>query len=156
MLGNLFHPQNAQGAKYTTADNHLKGLQTAGGNKVVMSDKKGEQTILLSNSNNKGTAVSVSFQGDGSVHIHSQGPVTVNGSVITLDAGEKGEIKMRAKNITLVAEENVGLTAKKTVAFKAKDLQIEVANDMQAQISSNLHLKAGGQAKLISSDTDVI
>ena len=42
VLGNLFHPQNAQQAKYSTAENHLKGLQTAGGNKVVMSDKKGE------------------------------------------------------------------------------------------------------------------
>ncbi|GAA4037584.1 hypothetical protein GCM10022409_23350 [Hymenobacter glaciei] len=41
VLGNLVHPQNAQGAKYTTADNHLKGLQTAGGNEMVMNDAKG-------------------------------------------------------------------------------------------------------------------
>nr|GFC80810.1 hypothetical protein [Tanacetum cinerariifolium] len=32
VLGNLFHPQNKQQAKYTTPQNQLKGLQTAGGN----------------------------------------------------------------------------------------------------------------------------
>ena len=132
VLGNLFHPQNPQKAKYTTADNHLKGLQTAGGNKVVMSDKKGEQTILLSNSNNKGTAVSVSFKGDGSVHIQSNGPVTVNGSTITLEAGDKGEIKMHAKNITIDAEEEIKVTsASKSIALTAeKDITMAATAKM--------------------------
>ena len=156
VLGNLFHPQNPQKAKYTTADNHLKGLQTAGGNKVVMSDKKGEQTILLSNSNNKGTAVEVSFQGDGSITIKSNGPVTVLSPSITLEAGEKGEIKLHAKTISLDAEEGVDLTAKKTISLDTKELGLEVSSNMQAQVGSNLTLKAGGQAKLSSSDTDVI
>ena len=164
VLGNLFHPQNKQSAKYTTPQNHLKGLQTAGGNKVVMSDKKGEQTILLSNSNNKGTAVQVSFQGDGSITIKSNGPVTVLSPTITLEAGEKGSITMHAKTISLDAEEAIHITAKKdvsleatnTISLTAKDLGLEVGNNMQAQISSNLTMKAGGQAKLISSDTDVI
>ena len=132
VLGNLFHPLNPQKAKYTTADNHLKGLQTAGGNKVVMSDKKGEQTILLSNSNNKGTAVSVSFKGDGSVHIQSNGPVTVNGSTITLEAGDKGEIKMHAKNITIDAEEEIKVTsASKSIALTAeKDITMDATAKM--------------------------
>ena len=164
ILGNLFHPQNKQGAKYSTPENHLKGLQTAGGNKVVMSDKKGEQTILLSNSNNKSTAVSVSFKGDGSVHIHSKGPVTVTGSVITLDAGEKGEIKMHAKNITMVAEDDVKVSAKtKGVSVSAKDKmaltakEVLVVGKTKATVQSNteLALSGGSKATLQSSDTKV-
>lgn len=133
VMGNLFHGSNKQSAKYSPKDNHLKGLQTAGGNKVVMMDHPGKQTILLSNSNNKATAVTVSFAGDGSVHIQSKGPVTVNGSVITLDAGEKGEIKMHAKNITLVAEDDVKVTAKtKGIGLKAqKDIVVEATEQLQ-------------------------
>ena len=130
VVGNLFHPQNKQGAKYTTEGNHLKGLQTAGGNKFVMNDTKGAQTILLSNANKKTTAITVSFENDGKVHIMSAGPVAVNGSTITLEAGAPGkgqkaytgDILMRAKTITLEAEEDVHVTAKtKSVAVEAKE-----------------------------------
>lgn len=129
VLGNLFHASNPQKAKYTNPDNHLKGLQTAGGNKVVMNDKKGAQTILLSNSNKKTTAITVSFENDGKVHIQSAGPVAVNGSTITLDAGAPGkgqkaytgQILMRAKTITMEAEEEIAATSKtKNVKIKAK------------------------------------
>ena len=139
VLGNLFHPKNPQDARYTTPQNHLKGLQTAGGNKMVISDKKGAQTILLSNSINKDTAVSVSFKGDGSVHIQSKGPVTVNGSVITLDAGEKGEIKMHVKNITVLAEN----------ALKATAAAVKVTGSQSAEMSGQtLSLTAKTSAKL--------
>ncbi len=47
VLGNLFHPQNKQSASYTRARNHLKGLQTAGGNKLVMNDTKGLTALPL-------------------------------------------------------------------------------------------------------------
>ena len=164
VLGNLFHASNAQSAKYTTPNNHLKGLQTAGGNKVVMSDKKGEQTILLSNSNNKATAVSVSFKGDGSVHIHSKGPVTVNGSLITLDAGEKGEIKMHAKNITMVAEDDVVvsaktkgilLDAKEKMALRSKELIAAGSDKATVQSDTELALNGGSKATLQSGKTKV-
>ncbi|GAA4027358.1 phage baseplate assembly protein V [Hymenobacter glaciei] len=165
VLGNLFHPQNKQGAKYSTPDNHLKGMQTAGGNKVVMSDKKGEQTILLSNSNNKDTAVSVSFKGDGSVHIHSKGPVTVNGSVITLEAGEKGEIKMHAKTITMVAEDDVKIAAKNKgvsvdaakdkMSLTAKEVLVVGTSKATVQSNTELALHGGSKATLQSSDTKV-
>ena len=168
VLGNLFHPQNPQQAKYTTAENHLKGLQTAGGNKVVMSDKKGQQTILLSNSNNKDTAVLVSFQGDGSVHIQSKGPVTVTGANVTLAAGPPakgqtaftGEIKLQAKTITLEAEDDVKVSAKKksisldakkdisaeakeNISFKAKAKSITTTDKLEISGGSNVSIKAG-------------
>ncbi|HEX8658711.1 MAG TPA: hypothetical protein VF690_14295, partial [Hymenobacter sp.] len=142
----------AQGSKYTTDGKHHKGLQNAGGNKVVMSDKKGEQTILLSNSNNKSTAVKVSFAGDGSVHIQSSGPVTVNGSVITLDAGAPGEgqtaftgaILMRAKTITMEAEEQIDVTSvTKSIALKAE-------MNITADAKADMILNAQGESSITS------
>ncbi|UOQ55565.1 type VI secretion system Vgr family protein [Hymenobacter cellulosivorans] len=132
VLGNVFHPQNKQSAKYTNPQNNLKGLQTAGGNKFVMTDTKGEQKILISNSNNKGTAVEVGFKGDGSITIKSSGPVTVLGSTITLEAGDKGEIMMHAKNITMEAEEEIKVTsATKSIALKAeKDITADATLKM--------------------------
>ncbi|MBC8085464.1 MAG: hypothetical protein H7Z21_19870 [Hymenobacter sp.] len=143
VLGNLFHANNQQKASYSPASNGMKGIQTAGGNKVVMLDKQGEQKILISNSNQKGTAITMSFQGDGSVHIQSSGPVTVNGSVITLDAGAPGkgqtaftgEIKMRAKTITLEAEEELTATSKKkSITLKAKqNVAIDATEKMEVK-----------------------
>jgi uncharacterized protein involved in type VI secretion and phage assembly len=147
ILGNLVHGNNKQGTKYTPTDNHLKGLQTAGGNKLVMTDTKGEQTILISNSNNKATGITVSFRGDGSVHIQSKGPVTVNGSVITLDAGEKGEIKMHAKNITMVAEDDVKVTA------KTKGISLKAQQDILAEATQKLQLKGDQGTSLTSPQT---
>lgn len=157
VLGNLFHPHNPQQAKYTTPQNHLKGLQTAGGNKLVLNDTKDAQTILLSNSNNKGTALQVSFAGDGSVHIQSNGPVTVNGSVITLGAGVPGkgetaytgEIIMRAKKITMSAEEEVKVESiSKTVALTAK-------TDLTAKAEQALQLTSTGTGVTVSGGPSV-
>ncbi|MGI4872208.1 MAG: hypothetical protein ACRYFX_13660 [Janthinobacterium lividum] len=119
-----------------------------------MSDKQGNQTILISNSNNKGTAMSISFAGDGSIHLHSAGPVTVNGSVITLRAGVPGEgqtaytgeIIMRAKTITLAAEEEVKIDSlTKTVALTAKtDLTAEAEANMLLHTTTGSLTLSGG------------
>ena len=155
VLGNLFHAKNQQGAKYSPAGNLLKGLQTAGGNKLVMQDAKGAQTILLSNSNNKGTAIQVSFAGDGSVSISTNGP-------INLTAG--GDISLIAKqDITLTAGNNITLTAKKNLVATAQEESLGldakqalnlVAEDLAAAFRNNLMINASGQAKIHSQDTD--
>ncbi|HEX8326831.1 MAG TPA: phage baseplate assembly protein V [Hymenobacter sp.] len=144
VLGNLFHPQNPQGAKYSTEANHLKGMQTAGGNKVVMSDKKGAQTILLSNSNNKGTAVQVGFQGDGSITIKSNGPVTVLSPNITLEAGDKGSIKLHAKTISMDADEEFTVSSKsKSITMKAKEnISMDAKENISADATKKMDLKA--------------
>jgi type VI secretion system secreted protein VgrG len=157
VLGNLFHPKNSQNAKYTFPQNNLKGMQTAGGNKFVMSEVAGAQTILLSNSNKKGTAMTISFAGDGSVHIQSEGPVTVNGSVITLGAGVPGkgetaytgQIIMRAKTITMAAEEEVKIDSlTKTVTVTAK-------TDLTAKAEKALNLTSTGTGVTVSGGPSV-
>jgi len=159
VLGNLFHARNKQDAKYTTPQNQRKGLQTAGGNKFVMTDTKGAQTILISNSNNKGTAVEVGFKGDGSITIKSNGPVTVLGSTITLEAGKEGEIKMHAKTITMVAEEEVQIgSQEKSITLKAeenitatatKKVTVQATTGLALHGGSEVEMKAGKIAKSI-------
>jgi type VI secretion system secreted protein VgrG len=146
VLGNLFHPQNPQQAKYTTPQNHLKGMQTAGGNKFVMSDAKDAQTILISNSNNKGTAVEVGFKGDGSITIKSNGPVTVLSPDITLEAGKKGSIKLHAKTITVEAEEEIAISSHtQSIALAAKV-------DVKAAAEQNVTLTATKAASLTGTE----
>ena len=157
VLGNLFHAHNKQGAKYSPAQNNLKGIQTAGGNKVVMQDAQGAQTILLSNSNNKGTAIQVSFQGDGSVSISTNGPINLTaGGDISLNA--KQDIILTAGNdITLTAKKNLVATAQEeSLALDAKQALNLVAEDLAAAFRNNLTINVSGQAKIHSQDTDII
>jgi type VI secretion system secreted protein VgrG len=73
VVGNVFHSQNKQGAKYSPLNNHLKGFQTAGGKKFVLDDAPEAKVIRISNSGKKGTSVELNFKDNGS--IKSQGPV---------------------------------------------------------------------------------
>ena len=164
VLGNLFHPRNAQGAKYSTPNNRLKGLQTAGGNKMVMSEVAGAQTILLSNSNKKGTSVLVSFEGDGSVSITTNGPINLtSGDSISIEA--KKNIALRAgEDITLAAkknilaetqEESIGIRAQKELLLTAvaDDLTLEAAGKkLVAKAAGNVEIAASGVAKISGSD----
>ncbi|GAB3638342.1 phage baseplate assembly protein V [Hymenobacter arcticus] len=164
VLGNLFHPQNKQLASYTRASNHLKGLQTAGGNKFVMNDIAGAQTILLSNSNKKGTAILVSFEGDGSVSITTNGPVNItSGDNISIEA--KKNIALRAGgDITLAADKNIlaetkdesiGIRAKKGLLLTAveEELTLEAASKkLIAKSADNVEITASAVAKIMGSD----
>jgi len=163
-LGNLFHPQNKQGAKYTTPNNHLKGLQTAGGNKFVMSDVAGAQSILISNAKNKNTAILLSFKGDGSIDIKTKGPITINsGDSISIEA--KKDISIRAgdsisleakKNISVATqEENVTVQAHKELLLTAvtDDLMLEAASKkLTIQAANNVEITASAVVKVSGQD----
>ncbi|MGI4872195.1 MAG: type VI secretion system Vgr family protein [Janthinobacterium lividum] len=150
VLGNLFHPQNPQQASYTRASNHLKGLQTAGGNKFVMNDVAGAQTILLSNSNKKSTSILVSFQGDGSVDIRTNGPINLTaGQDITLQAG---------KSIMLQADEDIRLIAKKGVSVDAQEEDVALRAQQELSltaVSGDLTLDASAKRAVVKAATNV-
>jgi len=161
ILGNLFHPQNPQNAKYTTDQNHLKGLQTAGGNKFVMSDTKGEQTILMSNSNNKGTAIEVGFKGDGSISIKSNGPISLTaGGNITLTATK--DIILTAENVTINAKQKLAKTAKTvemtgtdSVDITGKTTALNAGETMTIAATSSLDVTGGHTASISSGKTRI-
>jgi uncharacterized protein involved in type VI secretion and phage assembly len=163
-LGNLFHPQNKQNTSYSPPNNNLKGLQTAGGNKFVMSEVAGAQSILISNSNNKGTSILVSFKGDGSINLTTNGPINLtSGDSISIEA--KKNISMRAgEDITLAADKNImaetkdgsiGIRAKQRLVLTAtdEDLALEASSKkILAKASDNVELSAGAVAKIMGSD----
>lgn len=157
VLGNMFHAKNKQDAKYSPDGNLMKGIQTAGGNKFVMQDKQGAQSINISNSNNKGTALNINFNGDGSVSIITNGPISLTaGGDITLEA--KKDITLTAgNNVTITAKKNVFVTAQEeAVAIDAKQTLDMVAEDLAADFRNNLSITASAQAKIKSQDTDII
>ena len=164
VLGNLFHAHNPQGAKYSPAQNNLKGIQTAGGNKLVMSEVAGAQTIHISNSNNKDTAIQVSFEGDGSITIKSNGPIKlVSGDTITLEAVKNIELRAGEdvriagqKNVTIAArEETVRVRAQKELLLTAvsDDLTLEAASKkVIAKAVNNVEITATGVVKVSGQD----
>lgn len=161
VLGNMFHANNKQRAKYSPAKNAMKGIQTAGGNKFVMSDTPGEQTIHISNSNNKGTAIEVGFKGDGSVSIKSNGPISLTaGGDITLTA--KKDIILTAENVTINARQKLTKTAKEVamtgtdkVDVKGKATTIAASNTMKITASSSLDVNGGAKASISSGKTKI-
>nr|GFC68700.1 hypothetical protein [Tanacetum cinerariifolium] len=72
---------------------------------------------------------------------------------ITLEAGEKGTIKLHAKSVSIDAEDIIRMTSKKDFALKAKDFSTEISNNMQTQVDADLNIKANGKAKFISQGT---
>ncbi|MGI4736993.1 MAG: type VI secretion system Vgr family protein [Janthinobacterium lividum] len=161
VLGNLFHPKNPQQAKYTNPSNHLKGLQTAGGNKFVLDDTKDKQTILLSNSNNKGTAIEVAFQGDGSISIKSNGPISLTaGGNITLTATK--DIILTAENVTINARQKLAKTAKvvemtgtESVDITGKTTALNAGETMTIAATSSLDVTGGHTASISSGKTRI-
>ena len=140
IMGNMFHGDNPQKASYSPAQNGLKGIQTAGGNKFVMSETAGAQTILISNSHKKGTAILVSFEGDGSISIATNGPINLtSGDNISLAA---------KKNITLRAGEDILLAADKNILAETKDESISLRAQKElllTAVSDDLTLEAGAK-----------
>ncbi|MBC8085122.1 MAG: DUF2345 domain-containing protein [Hymenobacter sp.] len=162
--GNLFHAQNPQGASYSPANNGMKGIQTAGGNKFVMLEAQGAQKIFISNSNKKGTAIQLDFKGDGSVAITTDGPISLTaGGNITLEAGKNielragGDISLAAqKNVSVRAtEENIAVRAQKELLLTAvsDDLTLEAAGKkLVAKAADNVEIRAAGTAKINGQD----
>jgi len=148
VVGNVFHPDNKQNKLYSPPNNNLKGMQTAGGNKFVMSEVAGAQTILLSNSNKKDTAILVDFKGDGSITIKTNGPINlVSGDTITLEA---------VKNIELRAGEDISIAAQKNVSVAAREESVSVRAQKELQltaVSDDLTLQASSK-KLVASAVD--
>ena len=161
VLGNLFHAQNKQKAKYTNKDNHIKGLQTAGGNKVVLDDKKGEQKILLSNGNKEATAIEISFKENGSISIKTDGPISLTaGGDITLTA--KKDITLTAENVTINAKQKITKTAKQIaltgsekVDLDGKATTISAGDTMKIAASSSLDVNGGSKASISSGKTKI-
>ncbi|MBC8153831.1 MAG: type VI secretion system tip protein VgrG [Bacteroidetes bacterium] len=92
IVGSIYHKSTQN--DYWFPDNEQKFIRTKGGNKIVFKEKQGKQEIFITNANNKGTNLHISFEGDGT---------------ITLET--KGLIKMKAKNIEMKADKSITMKA---------------------------------------------
>ncbi len=104
--GNLFHARNKAGATYTHNGGDIKGIQTLAGNRITLHDKKDEEKIVITNGNQKETAIEISFKGKGRIEIKTSGDLSLSaGQNISIEAG---------KSLTIKAEELTTETAQAT------------------------------------------
>ena len=116
VVGSLYHKDPS--TNYWFDDNHQKILRTKGGNKIVMKDKPGEQEFFITNANNKGTGLHISFKDDGVVSIYT-----------------KGLVDIKAKNIKMEASKNIEMTAGTDIKIKAGS-NIEIKATSKAEVDS--------------------
>lgn len=116
IVGSLYHKDPS--TNYWFDNNYQKIIRTKGGNKIVMKDKPGEQEFFITNSNNKGTSLHISFKGDGVIHMQT-----------------KGLIKLEAKDIKMQAKNNIEMQAGKDVTIKA-GTNIEIKAGTKAEVSA--------------------
>ncbi|MBC7891980.1 MAG: hypothetical protein H7Y12_07215 [Sphingobacteriaceae bacterium] len=132
-----FYPK-AGGNTYTERDNVLKRIQTKGGNQILLHDKDGEQQIELTNTNQTGTRLLLSFASDGKITLETDGPVEIKGRDITITA---------SNDLTLEAQNNVKIKGKVGVEVKGAEIK--------AEAEATASLKSNGQVTVEGTQTSV-
>ena len=137
VVGSLYHKSMEN--DYWFPDNEQKFIRTRGGNKIVFKEKAGKQEIFITNANNKGTNLHISFDGEG---------------VITLQT--KGLIKMEAKNIKMTATEDITMDADRDIIITAaKTLQLEGKNTEVKVISPKINTTSTGDTNIKGSNVKI-
>ncbi len=132
-----FYPKTG-GYTYTERDNVLKRIQTKGGNQILLHDKDGEQQIELTNTNQTGTRILLSFASDGKITLETDGPVEIKGKDITITA---------SNDLTLEAQNKVKIEGKVGVEVKGAEIK--------AEADATASLKANGQVTVEGTQTSV-
>jgi type VI secretion system secreted protein VgrG len=128
------------GSNYTPDQNNFKGMRFKGGNKMAFHEKGGEQKIVISNTNKKGTFIEVNFKGNGSITLKTAGD-------INLDAGQN--INITAGNKLTIKSMTTDMSSKQKTTIKATT-DIDISASMQAKVDGGmgLDLKGGISAKM--------
>ncbi len=122
VVGSLYHKSTEN--DYWFPNNEQKIIRTKGGNKIVFKEKQGKQEIFITNANNKGTNLHISFDGDG---------------VITLQT--KGLIKMEAKDIEMTAKKSIKMKAQTieataTTSVDVKGMTVDIAGNASVDVKA--------------------
>ena len=156
--GNLFHAKNKANAKYTHNGGEMKGIQTMAGNRVTFHDKKGAEKIVITNGNQKGTALEIGFTGDGTITLKTKGSISLAaGQDVRIEAGNDVVIAAK-KNVVLTAkEDSIRLTAKKDLAVHAQQnialaaqaaVTVDAPKEVTVASKTKLNLHGGGEIAL--------
>ena len=158
MQGNLFHAKNKASAKYTHNGGEIKGIQTLAGNRVTFHDKKGAEKIVISNGNQKGTALEIGFTGDGNITLKTKGSISLAaGQDVLIEAGNDVKISAKKNVVVTAKEENINLTAKKDFAVQAQQnialaakaaVTVDAPKEVTVASKTKLNLHGGGEIAL--------
>ena len=123
------------------AGNHVKGLQTASGNRIIFNDKDG--SVFVRNGNGCG---SITIDSAGNIYVDSCENIYLNaGKNIELTA--KKEIKLKAtENIKLNATQNIMLDADVNVDTHAKNRAQMIGDGLADIYSKNVAALRGNMA----------
>ncbi len=96
VIGAIYTGQGKQADCYD-ADNYIKNIKTKGGNEIRFTDKKGEETITITNTTN-GNQIAFDMKNDGTLTLTSPHKISLVAPAIELNGGSinisGGDIKM--------------------------------------------------------------
>ncbi len=137
VVGSLYH--KAQDTDYQSENNYTKFIRTKGGNKIVFKDKPGKQEIFITNANKKGTNLHISFDGDGTIKLHTQGLIELKAK----------DIKMTAKNnIEMEAQNNIQMTAANKLEIKAATIETTASQKASHKATQAIELQGGAKVEV--------
>ncbi|GAB4002308.1 phage baseplate assembly protein V [Spirosoma daeguense] len=145
VIGSIYHKTPA--TSYWFDNNLQKIIRTKGGNKIVFKDKKGEQEIFITNANKKGTNLHISFKGDGTITLHTEGLIQLEAKTIKMTAKE--DIEMNAKNLKVNVKQDTKMTSNKTKVSAINKIEmnamtIEASATTKASLSSSVTTEVKG------------
>jgi len=129
LLGSLYPKSNSE--SYTSDDNKLKMIQTKGSNFITFDDTDNDQHITLSNENNSGTSLSLSFKEDGTIEIKTKGSLSLEGK----------DISIKSQTIKIEADQTIEMEAKQSAEFKTAQFKIKADATMEMSSQGSLKLE---------------
>jgi type VI secretion system secreted protein VgrG len=166
VIGTMFHGEGKSG--HGGAGNHMKGFQTASGNKLQMNDKDGSVRLK-----DKGGA-SLKFDGAGNATTSAGASQTINvggkkgtpqsllkmdkEGNITLDGKTSITFRVGGKTIVISKEGIVGTVAEGDVSFDATEgtFKLNSKGAMDVTTDAELTITAGPSAVMSSGDTNIM
>ena len=151
VVGSIYH--KSPSTNYWFDDNLQKIIRTKGGNKIVLKDKPGEQEVFITNANKKGTNLHISFKGDGTITLHTEGLIQLEAKNIKMTAKES--IEMNAKNMTVNIQKDLKTSSTKTDMsatneIKLGAMKIAASAQQEASVSSGLKTEVKGTTVEVS------
>jgi type VI secretion system secreted protein VgrG len=130
------------GIRALVGTNDQKMIYTKAGNTIELTDKKGENTIQITNSNNPDTSILLEFKDPGQITIKTNGKINIQAQDNITISTQK-DLSISAQNVDIEAQQN--LTLKGSSQTNVEGSQISVKADSQ------LSVDGGGQATVKAS-----
>ncbi len=130
LLGSLY-PKSG-GESYTSDNNKMKVIQTRGGNHITFDDTDNDQRITVSNVNNTGTSLSLSFKNDGTIEIKTNGSLSLEGK----------DISIKSQTLKIEADQTIEMKSQQETTIKSA--QVKVDADASLKMATQGSLKMEG------------